>query len=470
MTTDKDTDLTGIDLDMDDLTLDLSEDEERWEDLIDQIMAGNVIPVIGPDFQIDEQDNFHTQIINLFARKFGIKSEPRTFSQLIYSREFLSAVNNKPETIYRLICQVLTKVKKRPSDLLVRLLATKKFPFVITTSFTPVVESAMRQVWGDDKVGMLQFRNDPARDLKVDEGDVQNVKSMSQPTVFYMFGKYSEEKNRFVVTDVDMMEFCTSWLAALQTPRVLTEAIKQRYLLVLGNNYSDWLFRFICYALRSRAEDMRSSLMVNQHFADDAPLIQFLHRLETFIQKDAAQVVTEIERRLSERQQRMQSESQRVQTYRTDVFLSYSRSDEHLVHQLYDLLLSRGLRVWYDRQGIKEADNWRQAIVSGIRGSRIFVPILTANVENEILDVHEYRAEWKEAASVAGRMGGRTFIVPLAERGFDFYNQLTDVPEEFMERNATWFDTAADLSAIADVIVQRVEEVKQLEQQLGHGR
>ena len=64
MTTDKDTDLTGIDLDMDDLTLDLSEDEERWEDLIDQIMAGNVIPVIGPDFQIDEQDNFHTQPVN----------------------------------------------------------------------------------------------------------------------------------------------------------------------------------------------------------------------------------------------------------------------------------------------------------------------------------------------------------------------------------------------------------------------
>lgn len=465
-------DLIDIDIDVESV---LSGDEERWEELLDEIMAGNVIPVIGPDFQIADDKNFHTQLIDLFAKKFGVVNElnadngPKTFSQLIYDKKFLSAAK-KPDVIYKLIYQVLTKVVKRPSDLLLRLLGTKKFPFVITTSFTPVVENAMKQVWGEDNVNVLQFRNDPSRDLKPGEGDVPNIKEMSKPTVFYMFGKYSEEKNRYVVSDVDMMEFCKSWLADLKTPRVLTEAIKSRYLLVLGNNYSDWLFRFICYSLRSSAEGMRSSLLVNSSIDDNDPLIQFLNRLETFIQRDPEYVVCEIERRILKREALNKTEETKAMAYKNDVFLSYSRSDEAVVKKIFDSLSSRGLRVWYDRNDIKGGDNWRQAIIGGIKSSRVFVPILTSNVENEIMEAHEYRIEWKEAASLYNRMGSRTFIIPIVEKGFDFYNDLTEVPPEFSERNAVWYDISTDLSEIADVIEKKVAEVKSLEEKMSHGK
>lgn len=462
-------------IDLDDVDIEFSEDEERWGEFVDEIMAGHVIPVIGPDFQVNDAKNFHTQLIDLFAKKYGVASHPQTFSQLIYDKDkkFIGAVK-KPEAIYTLINQVLTKVAKRPSDLLLRLLGTKKFPFVITTSFTPVVESAMRQVWEGQEVGVLQFRNDSYRDMVPGVGDVQSIKQMAEPTVFYMFGKYSAEKYRYVVTDVDMMEFCRSWLSGTNTPRVLTEAIKKSYLLVLGNNYSDWLFRFICYSLRSSAEGMRSSLMVNSH-SDDDPLVQFLGRLETFLQRDPEYVVSEIERRIVERERQQQKEAKQQskkqqQEYNTDVFLSYSRADEALVGRLYDALSQRGLRVWFDRNDIKEADNWRRAIIGGIKTTRIFVPVLTASIESEIMEAHEYRTEWKEAAAMAGKIGGRTFIVPLAEQGFDFYNELTDVPQEFSERNATWFDAATDWQQVAQVIEHKVNEVKQLEQQIGHGR
>ncbi len=465
-------DLIDIDLDVESI---LSEDEERWEELLNEIMAGNVIPVIGPDFQISDEKNFHAQLIDLFAKKFGIVSEvtpgagPQTFSQLIYDKKFLNTAK-KPDVIYKLIYQVLSKVKKRPSDLLLRLLGTKKFPFVITTSFTPVVESAMKQVWGEDNVSVLQFRNDPSRDLKPGEGDIMNIKMMSSPTVFYMFGKYSEEKNRYVVSDVDMMEFCKSWLADLKTPRLLTEAIKSRYLLVLGNNYSDWLFRFICYSLRSSAEDMRSSLMVSSHADDNDPLIQFLNRLETFVQRDPEYVVGEIERRITKREDPGKPKETNDMTFKTDVFLSYSRNDEAFVRRLYDVLSKRGLRVWYDRKDIKAADNWRQAITNGIRTSRIFVPILTSNIENEIMEVHEYRTEWKEAVSIADKIGARTFIIPIVEKGFDFYNELTDVPTKFSERNAVWYDHGTNLETIAAVVEDKVNEVKSLEQKMSHGK
>ena len=74
---------------------------------------------------------------------------------------------------------------------------------------------------------------------------------------------------------------------------------KNRYLLILGNNYSDWLFRFIWYSMRSTTETMRSSMMV--HDAIEPSLRRFLDRLQTFIGKDPEYVISEIERRVNER-------------------------------------------------------------------------------------------------------------------------------------------------------------------------
>lgn len=452
-------DLNSIDINVEDI-LSINE-EDRWKELVDEIMAGNVIPVIGPDFQVSGTKNLHLQLIEKFAKEFGITSNPQTFSQLIYDKKFPSPAD-KPDAIYKLIDRVLSNVRIRPSDLLLRLLGTKKFPFVITTSFTPVVETAMQQVWGDDVVDVKQFRNDPNRDLKPGIGDVQSVKQMMKPTVYYMFGKHSTEKNRYVVTDVDMMEFCKSWLAGTNTPKVLTEGIKSKYLLVLGNNYSDWLFRFVCYSLRSSAQDLRSSLFVNTNVDDSNPLIQFLNRLETFIQRDPEVVVSEIERRVKIREEKRLIEEEKD---KYDVFLSYSRKDEDFVNKLYEALIGRDLRVWHDRHCIGYGDKWKKEIQQGIKNARIFVPILTSSLVNEALEEHEYRVEWSLAIARSKKIGGVVFILPLAEKGFDFYNKLTDIPVEFSESNAIFYTDSNDFNSIAEVIAARVNEIKNLERE-----
>lgn len=456
-------DLNDIDINVEDI-LSVNE-EDRWNELMDEIMAGNVIPVIGPDFQVSGNKNFHLQLIEMLAKKFNVSSNPQTFSQLIYDKNFPSPIE-KPDAIYKLINQVLSQVLIHPSDLLLRLLGTKKFPFVITTSFTPVVETAMQKVWKNEKIEVRQFRNDPSRDLKPGIGDVQNVKQMKSPTVFYMFGKFSAEKYRYVVTDVDMMEFCKSWLAASNTPRVLTEAIKSKYLLVLGNNYSDWLFRFVCYSLRSSAQDLRSSLLVNTHVDEDNPLIQFLNRLESFIQRDPEVVVNEIERRIQLKEKEIIIEGQKNKEDKYDVFLSYSRNDESIVKEIHEALTNRNLRVWYDRYNIDDGDNWEKEIKRGISNTRIFVPILTSSIEMEILDEHEYRAEWNYAVERAKRIGGIVFILPLAEENFDFYNKHTDVPTQFSERNAMFLTRSNDINSIADRIEKIVNEIKDLEKDI----
>ena len=453
-------------------------EEKRWNELIDAVMDGKVIPVIGPDLLIDDEeenednaDNLHQQIINLLANAYGVQSNPKTFSQLVYDKDFLYETNSDKEAIYMLINQILTEAIKEdqlhPNSVLQKLLLLRKFPFVITTSFTPLVEMAMRAAWPEKEVRVLQFRNDPDFDKAVGKGDIESELDMEQPTVYYMFGKHCDEK-RYVVTDLDMMDFCRKWIAGgSNVPRVLTEVMKTRYLLVLGNNYSDWLFRFIWYSMRPTTDIMRSSLMVHDNF--DPTLRDFLDRLQTFIEKDPQYVVTEIERRVTERLEQQKKDNTGHQ-YDTDVFLSYSRRDKDVVEKVYQALSNAGLRVWYDNNDIPGGADWKQTFLKGVRNTRLFIPVLSNSVAKEYMEPHEYRDEWTLAASMASKMGGRDFIWPLAEKGFDFYNEENKLPKEFHEKNASWYTVADDFTAYAIDVKQKVDEIKKKEEELKNGK
>ena len=66
-------------------------------------------------------------------------------------------------------------------------------------------------------------------------------------------------------------------------------------------------------------------------------------------------------------------------------------------------------------------------------------------------------------------MGGRTFIYPIAENGFDFYNANTNIPKAFKDLNAQWFKTEEDMSAVADGILRVLNETKEQLSRLENG-
>ena len=218
---------------------------------------------------------------------------------------------------------------------------------------------------------------------------------------------------------------------------------KNRYLLILGNNYSDWLFRFIWYSMRSTTETMRSSMMV--HDAIEPSLRQFLDRLQTFIGKDPEYVISEIERRVNERLEQKKDKNSE-QHFETDVFLSYSRRDKEIVKKIFRALSEAGVRVWYDDNDIPGGADWKETFRKGVRNTRLFISVLSKNIEREYMEPHEYRDEWNLAASMANKMGERTFIWPVAEKGFDFYNENNRLPDAFKEKNASWYTVAMTLS------------------------
>ena len=312
---------------------------------------------------------------------------------------------------------------------------------MITTSFTPLVEDAMREVWGDE-LRVMRFNNNPS-----ENNDICGEADLRKPTVYYMFGKVGENARRYVLTDTDMLSFCSSWLSDTNLrPNNLVSELKNKYLLMLGNSYSDWLFRFIWYSIRKVNEG--EGLYVYDVVEDGLP--DFLERHHTFIRKDPEEVVGKIKKMLEDKiSKNEKTKFDRVDT-NTDIFISYSRSDSKIAEALYNELSARGKRVWYDRNDISYGGNFMSEIRSGIRSARYFVPIFTKHIEEERNEVHVYRNEWDEAMQVAISLG-RKYIIPVSEDGFDFYK--ASIPEKMQQHNAIIFNQNDNMKSVADKIL-----------------
>lgn len=423
----------------------IDKDEPLWDKLIQQIIDGNVIPVIGADLLTDQTENPHKVIFDFLANGFHVDSKPNSFSELVYDSKYRE--KNKKDSVYYQVNTILQKVEFKASLRLQRLLSIRQFPFVITTSFVPVVEQTMRTIWKDE-LRVMRFNNNPK-----ENHDLKNSTDLRKPTVYYMFGKVGEGAHKYVLTDTDMLDYVSSWLSNdnKARPKVLCNELKEKYLLMLGNNYSNWLFRFIWYSMRK--PDLGHGMLAYDTLDDS--LLNFLERAETFTKQNTSdvidQVITRLEKKLIENEETKFNKPEE----NMDVFISYSRSDSDIAEKLYETLSAHGKRVWYDKKNLTEGDNFMDEIRKAIRTTKYFVPILSDNITKEKGESHVYRNEWDTAIEVAISMG-RTYIIPLAFKGFDFYRAA--IPDKMQQHNAIFFSAEDNIESISEKIIHKMNE------------
>lgn len=316
---------------------------------------------------------------------------------------------------------------------------------MITTSYTPVVENVMREIWGN-KLRVMKFCDNPTEDNDIIDGN-----DLSIPTVYYMFGRFGNHAHRYVLTDTDMLNFCASWLSDVRRPKNLCTELKDKYVLALGNNYSDWLFRFIWFSIRK--SNMSNSMLAYEQL--DESLIHFLERNETFTQQNYSVVIDRILSRLPANNEGNESGYFNSPKENMDVFISYSRKDSKIAESLYEKLTAAGKRVWFDRQNLTDGGDFMAEIGRAIRTAKYFIPILSENVIKERNEAHVYRHEWEKAIENAIGMG-RTYIIPVAENEFDFYGAR--IPERLQQHNAIFFAKDGDLSDVVSKIVKTMNQ------------
>lgn len=430
----------------DDLMFDDNVEEPLWDMLIQKIIDGKVIPVIGPEMLTIKGVDITTYLVDGLGRKLSMKTKPHSFSELVYAPEYKNSYGNR-DRIYYQIASIFAKKRFAATALLERFLSIRQFPFIITTSFTPIVEDTMRNIWKDE-LRVLRFNNNPK-----ENDDIRTGADLRKPTIYYMFGKVCDGVKKYALTDTDMLDYVSSWLSNdnRARPKNLCNELRDKYILMLGNNYSNWLFRFIWYSMR------KSNLghgMLAYDSVDDS-LINFLERTETFTKQNTADVIDQIISRLDKKLAENEKTKFNKPEEDIDVFISYSRSDSEVAEYLYDALTKQGKRVWYDKHNLTEGGNFMEEIRKAIRTAKYFVPILSENITKEKDFSHVYRNEWDTAIEVAISMG-RTYLIPLAENGFDFYKAA--IPEKMQQHNALFYSKDNGMADVIDKIIHKMNQ------------
>ena len=218
--------------------------ERLWDQLLQFIDEGRVIPVIGPELLLLEIDGkttlLYSYLAERLAQRLQLTFQPEDTLNAVVCRYLAQDRDNQREDIYPALKQAMPPLSefKLPEPLL-KLAAILPFKLFVTTCFDPLLAHALNQVryGGQEKTQVLTFSPESNKDLPVP------VEQLDRATVFHLFGNLSAVPD-YAVTDEDVLEFMHALQSKTTRPEKLFDALVKQNLIVIGCPLSDWLGRF----------------------------------------------------------------------------------------------------------------------------------------------------------------------------------------------------------------------------------
>lgn len=374
--------------------------ESGWARLLEEIGKGNVIPVLGQElFTLTVEGRelpLREYILQKMRERLGVEDEVSDFAELSYeyNMRVWDRIQSEPYYETTRILQEISGLEVEFLPELQELLSIEKFRLVLSTSFDDMALKAMESFWGKGKVKRLSYEK---RSCKEDIDD------LSKPCLYQMFGKASAVPHEFVLTEDDLLEFLHYWLDENYRPKRLSNVLREKYLLVIGCNYPNWLFRFFFHSLkfssRSSATD-KVGMLADSRL--DKNLVDFLARMNAGVYEDARAFIRELVKRWKT--------FQGVED-KKEIFISYASEDFEQASKIAETFQELGVAVWFDKKSLEPGDAYEAMIKQNIQESKIFVPVLSRSVVN--CGRRFFKREWKWANDELELRFPEKFIYPV---------------------------------------------------------
>ena len=402
------------------------------------VLDRNVIPSSGGDSSSYLLDC----VVDTQKENGHILRRAKNFSELIVDNGL--NVEQVKKWILREIDENIEFVIDDVAPDLRKLLTTRLFRVVLTTTVDPYIESIMEKVWGKGGYRVMNINNSPANNFDLPGKDVRGDEyNEILPTLYYVFGKADpkEPSKKFAIADNDTMETITKWLVS--PPGNLMEYIRRKKILAIGCNLNDWCFRFFWYAMRKNGYNLANgdiALLLNTSDSEsDKNLHNYLQNtIGIHVEVNSHDFLNQLTERLDE--ERMADETLINSTF-GGIFISYSHKDFPTAWKIFRKLKAEGFNVWLDNSKLQSGNAYDLRIRNAIQQCKIFLPILTPNVADDLLlnKSTYYRKEWELACGVNNEIK----IMPVMVFGYNMRASYhKDVPEKFS--SATIFEWDKD--------------------------
>lgn len=306
------------------------------------------------------------------------------------------------------------------------LLATKLFTTVLTTTTDGYLETVMRKIWGKELRVVNVYDKDTVDDLQNVRKSCRKGKKYNQPTLIYVFGKMEEEDltRKYLRTESDAILLIEKWMRMdVESNNEMLDYIRSKRLLALGCKYDNWFFRFFWYVLTGSVDTEQFegtgevAFALNASERSENQLQQFLERTNICVLGDALSFIESLTKTLTEDSDDALLRQQIIDTRRRGgIFISYSSKDALTAGQLFFQLSAKRYDVWLDNARLYGGDDYEKEIEDAIAAAKIFIPILSPNIAEDLKrgdTEHYYNKEWRMAQQFKDKI-----IVPLAVNGY----------------------------------------------------
>ena len=400
-------------------------DDDAWDDLLSYIEEKRVIPILGPELLRVETDSGPRLLYDWLATRLAAKlsvdvsllPQPYTLNDVVCW--FLAARGRREEAYVRLR-SILKDAAFEPPAALRRLAAIDDFNLFVTTTFDPLLETAlnMERFGGAQSTDVLSYAPNRVTDLPAERD------RLTRPVVYHLFGKVSASPT-YVISDEDLLEFICALQSEHLAPEKLFHELEHNHLLFIGSNFSNWLARlFLRMAKRQRLSDPRDvgEILADNHSSEDERLVSFLQQVSvrTRIYVGAEKFVEELHARWSARRKPVSPAAANAARFvppardmpDNAVFISYAREDLAAVQRLKADFEAAGVTTWFDLDRLEAGDDYDQKIRRNIGRCSYFIPVISAATERR-LEAY-FRREWSYAIDRSRNMAdGAVFLLPV---------------------------------------------------------
>lgn len=350
-------------------------------------MKDVVVPILGDDIFFVSQNgtdrqSIHEYLLNCFISEYGDKGMSEDDKTVIVKGYYygLSKLErffpSDFETDYR--CYIRNARRNGWIGIdptILDFLDVFKFPLIITTTAFDFLEEVLTKV----RYSSIAYSPNSTNSIRIET---------SKPTIYHIFGTISDG-GQWVYDEDKLLDFLHSLHDADTTSTSLKQYIdsKNCRLLALGCNLPDWLFRFLWYPIKSGSVDSKqkkgywiSSRENSESFND------FLDNIKFYSSNEVSDILSLA---VEELRTQESSHTNLEEAKQYDAFISYASEDKPIAQTIFDILTRQGYNVWFDKDGngkIEAGSNYMKRIFSGIERSNHYIPIITGNFINKVLN------------------------------------------------------------------------------------
>ncbi|MCK4761735.1 MAG: toll/interleukin-1 receptor domain-containing protein [Candidatus Aminicenantes bacterium] len=347
--------------------------------LIDNITAGQVIPIIGHDLcLVHNYDDKPVPLENFIASELTRKLNVPYTGQSISELAFAYPQDNVMLTTY----SIYDKIDEDRFYLepLKKLAGITDFKFLVSTTLDDLLEKSLRKTRNlkDSRLKVLdyslqQFAQPPGEYEEKPLATVFNLLGSFNNVIESAFNEEETLEHIFSLSDRYNRHPLAEYFA---------QQIKNKILLFIGCDYPDWFMRFVIRILTNQRYKSRifSDYIVCDKCTKSPELNKFLKQFNKNIV--AIEGVEEGQSRAFVDQlyeKWMDFQENRPIQYDGSVFLSYNHPDQEKVNTLKKLLKAKGVRnAWFDIENL-DAGEHKTLIEDEIKKCKVFVPLISNN-------------------------------------------------------------------------------------------